>query len=66
MIWHAKRIEEIDSDVIFSICCMHIRWQMIWHAKRIEEIVRICLLYYLLHAYSVANDLACNENRRDG
>ncbi len=57
MIWHAKRIEEIDSDVIFTIYCLHIRWQMVWHARRIEEIVGICHLYYLLLAYSVTNDL---------
>ncbi len=38
---------------------------MIWHTKRIEEIVRRCHLYYLLHAYSVANDLACKEYPRD-
>jgi hypothetical protein len=65
MIWHAKRIVEINSDVIFTIYCLHIRWQMIWHTKRFEEIDWRCQVYYLLHEYSVVKDLACKENRRD-
>jgi hypothetical protein len=57
-----RETKRLLGDVIFTICCMHIRRQMTWHERRFEEIDWRCQVYYLLHEYSVVKDLACKEN----